>query len=133
MSSVIDRITERALRVPAGRMCRAWRPNSPREDHAFSHDPGDCRICWRPCHQVRRGGTAFCDDCWHLLAAHRAVKVRFALLSRDDIPVEYLEYMTNDLDAQIAGFAEDRLASFAEDEEIALGDDDDIPASIGRR
>lgn len=113
--------------------CLAWRPNTPREDHPFKHDPGECRICWGICSNERRPGTAFCEECWGKLSVHPSDKVRDALLDRDDIPVEYIQAMTDDMDALIAYKAEGRMERLEEDDE----DEDDeylsATSSAGRK
>lgn len=110
--------------------CLAWRPRKQREDHPFKHDPGDCRTCWELCSNERRAGTAFCDECWHLLSVHPSEKVRDAVLDRDDVPVEHIIAMTEDMDVVISLKAESRLEKLDEDDE----DEDDIFApTTGRK
>lgn len=110
--------------------CLAWRPRKQREDHPFKHDPGDCRTCWELCSNERRAGTAFCDECWHMLSVHPSEKVRDAVLDRDDVPVEYIIAMTEDMDVAISLKAESRLEKLSEDDE----DEDDIFApTTGRK
>ena len=99
-----------------GSTCRAWRPAERREDHPFSHDPGTCRLCWQPCFAARRPGTSFCEDCWLRLATHRSVAVRSAVVSREDIPLEVLQDMTDDMDAPVSFAARDRIARFTADQ-----------------
>ncbi|MCG7308286.1 MULTISPECIES: hypothetical protein [Brachybacterium] len=72
-------------------------------------------MCWQPCFEARRPGTDFCDDCWLRLATHRSVDVRSAVVSRDDIPLEVLQDMTEDMDAPVAYAARERVARYAED------------------
>ncbi|WP_341855897.1 hypothetical protein [Brachybacterium sp. GPGPB12] len=50
------------------------------------------------------------------LATHRSVAVRAAVVSRDDIPLEVLEDMTDDMDAPVSFAARDRIARFAADQ-----------------
>lgn len=102
--------------LPRRSKCRGWLPQPEKESHPLFHDPGDCRQCWRPCHSTRRPGTSFCDDCWEQYARHRAVKIRYAVLSRHDIPLEWLRFLADDQEAVIADAAEERLNSYGEDE-----------------
>lgn len=96
--------------------CRAWRPAERRDEHPFAHNPGTCRLCWQPCFAPRRPGTSFCEDCWLRLSTHRLVDVRTAVVSREDIPLEVLEEMTEDMDAPVAYAARDRIARYATDQ-----------------
>lgn len=99
--------------------CLAWKPKRQREDHPFKHDPGDCRTCWGLCSNRRRAGTAFCDECWHMLSVHPSEKMRDAVLDRDDIPVEYIRAMVEDMDIAVSMKAEMRLEKLDEDDENA--------------
>jgi len=89
--------------------CRAWRP-APRPDgHPVGHEPGSCRACWHPCFEHRREGTDFCSQCWLLLAAHPADRVRGGVAARRDVPLDVLEDLAGDSSAPVAYGARDRL------------------------
>lgn len=111
--------------------CLAWKPRKQREDHPFKHDPGDCRVCWELCSNERRVGTAFCDECWHMLSVHPSEKVRDAVLDRDDVPVEYIRSMTEDMDVAVSMKAEMRLEKLYEDDEDE--DDSFLVPTTGRK
>lgn len=66
-------------------------------------------MCWQPCFADRRPGTDFCPQCWMLLAAHPADRVRAGVASRQDVPLDVLEYLVNDLSAPVAFSARDHL------------------------
>lgn len=66
-------------------------------------------MCWQPCFAAPRPGTEFCDQCWLLLAAHPADRVRTGITARWDVPWDVLEDLTDDLSAPVAFAARDHL------------------------
>lgn len=66
-------------------------------------------MCWQPCFAAPRPGTEFCDQCWLLLAAHPADRVRTGITARWDVPWDVLEDLTDDPSAPVAFSARDRL------------------------
>ena len=89
--------------------CRAWRPAERPDSHPATHEPGSCRACWQPCFADPRPGTEFCAQCWLLLAAHPAGRVRAAVAARKDVPLDVLEDLAEDMHAPVAYDARGRL------------------------
>lgn len=76
-------------------------------------------MCWEPCFRAARPGTAFCDSCWRLLAVHRSLGVRYAVVSRPDTPRPILDVMSEDMDAQVQWAAAERIAEL-DDEQFEI-------------
>src|SRR5699024_2593082 len=98
-----------SLRHPLRGRCRAWRPAARPDGHPATHEPGSCRACWRPCFAAPQSGTAFCTECWQMLAAHPSGRVRAAVAARKDIPRDVLGDLADDMHAPVAYAARDRL------------------------
>lgn len=99
----------RSIRHPLRGRCRAWRPAARPDGHPVTHEPGSCRACWRPCFAAPRSGTAFCEGCWLLLAAHPSGRVRAAVAARKDVPSDVLGDLAEDMHAPVAYAARDHL------------------------
>ncbi|MDN5892778.1 MAG: hypothetical protein L0H93_02030 [Nocardioides sp.] len=94
---------------PVRGRCRAWRPAPKPDGHPSGHESGSCRVCWQPCFADRSPGTEFCTQCWLLLAAHPAGRVRSGLASRRDVPLDVLEDLVHEMSAPVAFSARGHL------------------------
>lgn len=99
----------RSILSPMRGRYRAWRAAPRPQGHSANREPGSCRVCWQPCFADRRSGTDFCSQCWLLLAAHPADRVRAGVASRRGVPLDVLEDLADDLSAPVAFAARDHL------------------------
>ncbi len=87
--------------------CRSWRPREG-TPHPAGHQPGKCRICWRPCFRPSPDGSDICPACLYELAEHPDAEVRAALLDTDP-PADVVELLSTDLDPAVQRAAAFRL------------------------
>lgn len=88
--------------------CRSWRPVAV-PGHSLGHEPGTCRVCWRPCFASTEGDQIRCSTCLDMLAQHPDATIRRHLAREADLPEDIAELLATDFDAIVQNEAQRRL------------------------
>jgi hypothetical protein len=94
--------------------CRSWK--IAREAHAPLHRPGECELCWEPCHNKVPHESQYgkrCRDCWNAIARAGMIDttVALSLLNERSIPPDIIEQLSMSDIFVVAQSAQRKLAS----------------------